>query len=366
MFYVNVTILFFLFIFQPVAFAATQKEKAVIAIREAQHRLMESEALWVEYDQTRRSIGGEKVTASYKNGWKKEWLFLHDYGRSDSKKKRETVSVWRDDCFFQRAGRQCQVSSEFSSTFRDKMFYFYTTGLDAFGHIEEKQLGLKKLTAALGKALPFEIYEPSLLKTLSTHSDFHVRAVAESVDGFSCMVLERSGKEIIWLDQQHLACCRKRQYFQSPNSLIGEIHNRDFQEVSDGIWLPFSQETKRYHWDTGPVELRGQVNYVEENRVTELIVGDVGDDRFEVPLPKKGGYMVDHIRGITYTLHRNGIKAEEAITKAVSDASERLGNAHRAYQIRNKSNNRRLAILANVAVVLLIIALLQLRRQKSL
>jgi hypothetical protein len=213
--------------------------------------------------------------------------------------------------------------------------------------------------------LPFEAYEPSLVKNLRGHEDFQVRPQQETIDGFQCIVLERPGKEVIWLYRARPACCRMRQYYQSSGVLISEISNRDFKEVTAGVWLPNVQDTQRYHWAAGPAELRGKLNYTERNVISELKIGNVEDSRFDIPPTKKGEIVIDHVRDVTYTVHPPGTKASEAIEAAVAEAAERLGKANRAYQMRNSEGQRRLMVLLNASVILAIVAIIQAKRLRS-
>jgi hypothetical protein len=117
--------------------------------------------------------------------------------------------------------------------------------------------------------------------------EYHIRKDLEEVDDSRCHVIERTGKDVIWLDTEHGYNVRRRTLYWPSGALCAEFKASGFTEKAPGIWLPARQVSVAFNRDTAPPAYRGKVMFVLINRLEEARFGDVPDSLFEVPLPKE-------------------------------------------------------------------------------
>ena len=118
-------------------------------------------------------------------------------------------------------------------------------------------------------------------------AEYRLRKDLEEVDGSPCHVMERAGKDVIWLDAEHGYNVRRRTIYWPSGALCAEFKASGFAEKAPGIWLPARQLSVVFNPDTAPPAYRGKVMFVLINRLEEAQFGDVPDSLFEVPLPKE-------------------------------------------------------------------------------
>jgi hypothetical protein len=118
-------------------------------------------------------------------------------------------------------------------------------------------------------------------------SEYRIRNDLEEVDGSPCHVIERVGKDVIWLDAEHGYNVRRRTVYWPTGTLGAELKASGFVEKAPGIWLPARQLSVVFNPDTAPPAYRGKVMFVMINRLEEARFGDVPDSLFEIPLPKE-------------------------------------------------------------------------------
>ena len=126
--------------------------------------------------------------------------------------------------------------------------------------------------------------------------EYIVRKDLEEIDGGQCHVLERKGKDIIWIDAKRGFNVRRRTGIQPSGNILFEFKATGWVEKSKGIWLPRRQLSVAFNFDADPKEDRGKVRFVMTNTLLEARFNDLPDSFFEVPLPK----------GITFQDRRKG------------------------------------------------------------
>jgi hypothetical protein len=237
------------------------------------------------------------------NARKGQWLFNHEKQASLAMNNDppgtmvDTWLCWKDQVCIERMRDRLWILPEPSVT-AYSCFWFTS---DMFLNAQEDLAIRSKDLKAVFRADSYTETNWRLLpRGIEAHgNEFVVRPNSELIDGFSCLVLERAGKDIIWVDPEHGFSVRRRQYFQSPGSLLFEAHHWGFEERTPGIWLPGKESTDIYNLDRDPPQYRGKIKYVRTNTLLEYRSNDVPDSLFEIPKPKKG-YVTDYIRGMDY------------------------------------------------------------------
>jgi hypothetical protein len=125
-------------------------------------------------------------------------------------------------------------------------------------------------------------------------AEYRVRKELEDVDSFPCHVVERPGKDVIWIDEHCGFNFRRRRGFQPSGSILYEGKASSFEEKAPGIWLPQRQIGIAYNPDAAPEPYRGKIMRVVTNTVQEVRFNDLPDDFFEIPQPQ--GVLVHDLR----------------------------------------------------------------------
>jgi hypothetical protein len=117
--------------------------------------------------------------------------------------------------------------------------------------------------------------------------EYRIRKELEEIDGSPCHVVERAGKDVIWLDAEHGFNVRRRTIYWPSGAVCAEFKASGFDEKAPGIWLPNRQVSVAFNPDSAPAAYRGKVMFVLVNRLEEARFGDLTDALFEVLLPKE-------------------------------------------------------------------------------
>lgn len=121
---------------------------------------------------------------------------------------------------------------------------------------------------------------------VKNRAEYRVRKQLEDIDSFPCHVVERAGKDIMWIDDHHGFNVRRRRFFQPSGSIAVEVKASSFEEKAPGIWLPRHQVGIGYNPDAAPEPYRGKIMRVTTNILEESRFNDLPDNFFEVPQPK--------------------------------------------------------------------------------
>jgi hypothetical protein len=108
----------------------------------------------------------------------------------------------------------------------------------------------------------------------------------EDVDGYPCHVVERAGKDTIWIDTAHGFNVRRRRGFQPSGDIAFDFKSSWFKEKAPELWLPERQVSLAYNRDGDPEAYRGRVAFVMINVLREAQFNDVPDSLFEIPVTK--------------------------------------------------------------------------------
>ena len=136
----------------------------------------------------------------------------------------------------------------------------------------------------------------TLPQCLKDHTaEYNVRTELEEVDRYPRHVLERNGKDIIWIDTQHGFNVRRRRVYQPSGAIAFEGKMSGFKERVPGIWLPDRQIAVTFHPADGflnpthELALQGKIFWIVYNTLHEARFNYVPDSLFEVPthLPKE-------------------------------------------------------------------------------
>jgi hypothetical protein len=164
----------------------------------------------------------------------------------------------------------------------------------------ENYASVKTKEAWLGDYIDHPFLPDFLEKHLSKYT---LNPVQEKVDGFPCWVIEYPKMDKIWIDCEHGYIVRKRIYHWGPGQPKKfAIHNKDFREVKQGIWLPSQQIVDKYTsiisedkkiWDKVASRL-----YYETK---EIVIDHVPENIFDVK-PEEGLQIVDSVRDTIYRI----------------------------------------------------------------
>jgi hypothetical protein len=222
------------------------------------------------------------------NARKGPWLFAReeqaDGPRMSNISGRKTWVLWKDGIYTERVSQNARIMDGMQvmadpGSLALQTFYYPGALMrdfvsDTFAVPEEF---FKESEAAL--------VLPRCLK--ADKAEYRIRKDLEEVDGSPCHVIERVGKDVIWLDAEHGYNVRRRTVYWPSGALGAEFKASGFAEKARGIWLPARQVSVAFNPDTAPPAYRGKVMFVLINRLEEARFGDVPDSLFEVPLPKE-------------------------------------------------------------------------------
>jgi hypothetical protein len=203
--------------------------------------------------------------------------------------KHERWMLWTDGHYTERTGQRAYKQDEPAPQIFS--YYWYPFGLsrDLFSDaipISEEAFNDPELSLVL----------PRCLKV--NKGEYIVRKNVEEIDGYQCRVLERSGKDIIWIDAKRGFNVCRRTILQPSGNVLAEFKATGWTEKAKGIWLPKRQLSIAFNFDADPKEYRGKVRFVMTNTLLETRFNDLPDSFFEVPLPK----------GVTFEDRRKGKK----------------------------------------------------------
>lgn len=212
------------------------------------------------------------------------WLFAsEDQSIVDNPAKisgRKTWVLWRNGQYTQRDHDDVTIRPEAPSLEGNlalSVFYYPNTLMRDF---------LSDTFVLPDELLDSEEFGLALPRCLVKHrAEYRVREQLEEVDSFPCHVVERAGKDIIWIDNQHGFNIRRRRGFQPSGSILYEGKLSSFEEKAPGIWLPRRQVGVAFNPDTSPEPCRGKVMRIVTNTLLEARFNDLPDTFFEIPRP---------------------------------------------------------------------------------
>lgn len=122
----------------------------------------------------------------------------------------------------------------------------------------------------------------SLPRCLVKHRDeYRVRKELEEVDEYPCHVVERPGKDTLWIDARRGFNVRRRRVDDEP--IHFESKASSLREKAPGLWLPHRTLGIQYNPESAPRPLRGKMMRIVTNTLLVARFGDVPDTLFTVP-----------------------------------------------------------------------------------
>jgi hypothetical protein len=214
------------------------------------------------------------------NARKGDWLFAHV--RQPTAQRPDTILdhwlLWRDGKFTDRIGGSVQTGNDPKQM---ASYFWYPNSL-----MRDGLVGLLKvpkvayfLDPELSRVLPWCLQ--------ANKAGYQVRKELEDIDGAMCHVVERPGHDVLWIDAKHGFQVRRRTLLQKSGQPLSEFRATDFRERAPGVWLPTRQIAVAYNFDSDPPEYRGRLRFVMTNTLSEARFGELPDDVFAVPEPKK-------------------------------------------------------------------------------
>lgn len=323
-----------------------------------ERRFLEQPSWRVDYTQEREYFNSPKPAVSpyprgdYINARMGQLLYSKRDFHADP---RETSwCVWKDDMCTYLDGRVLELRAELHPHALQDFHYTDSLFIDTYRGYEFVSEHLKELWGADSPSAAFWMGLP---RSIVAHKqDFKVQPQLVSIDGDPCYVLERPGKDIIFVDAAHGFVCRRRIYYQAPGVLLFEKNNSRLGERAPGLWLPQRQVVKRYHASDSPKALRGKLRLIETNTVKRLELGTLNASFFSVPIPEHA-VVVDRIRGLHYTKYPKNAQEREILDDSISLARNDPSDERR---------HRRWVpwILVNAIVLSLLLLAYQVRKRR--
>lgn len=198
------------------------------------------------------------------------------------------------------------------------------------------------------------MYVPTALST----DDYKLMPNLELVDGSECYVVS-SGPDTLWLDPNAGFAVRRRALFRKiepadPGVVKALYIAQNFQDYSDGVWLP--EKTRRIDFadQTFPAQERGKMLGMNQF-LAKWIVNNVPDSQFEIEFP--AGFLIANHDNATEFFAPAG---EDLLDRAISKAGRLPGVIHPG-ESSGARNRVSLLLIANVIAVALLVFLFALR-----
>jgi hypothetical protein len=130
---------------------------------------------------------------------------------------------------------------------------------------------------------PVSPADPYVLKEVASSESYtQVRPRLESVAGRWCHVLERPGKDRLWIDvERGCALMARETHAATTGRLAQRIELGGHREVRPGIWFPMEMTNIRYDHDASGEEKQGRVWKNAKHEVLEVHINDVDDAVFQ-------------------------------------------------------------------------------------
>lgn len=274
-------------------------DEIVAGLEKSQKAWRDQKSWMLRYRHTRTQMNapyprapgkGEYPNPEVTNARKGNWLYIGEVERLLTKDGEvappdqviRNTYIWRDGyCVFRQGGT---VVFRDDATFNLWGFHYYlvNTGLSVW---KDALPDRKDIGHAVGSAEAAESALNDLPRLVRNNkAEYSVRKELELVGGYPCHVVERKGKDVLWLDAEHGFALRRRAVYQPSGSLHYELKADLLAERAPGLWLPEVQTLAVYNPDTvEPAALRGKLWRIVTNTLIETRFNDLPDDFFTVP-----------------------------------------------------------------------------------
>lgn len=286
--------------------------------KKTERLLFESESMLIRYERaesttvTRIPNGGDLMLrewcTAYRNGkWFSEIRFTQPYESKDSVVHGEPHTTVLKDGFVlewtqHNKSAVLDALDLGANTYRD-MVYMRHLSLNYPKYIA-RSLGLEgrmdEIRQRFGRDVDFPLL-PEFLEENESH--YRVLLKPELVDGVECWVVEWPGMDRLWVDPKRGFAVRRRTYAWGLNGPLRlDIVNKDYQEVKEGLWLPFTQiETRYFNPKYRQPGLAGKVRFKAVYKVKSIEFDQLTDAFFDITLPP-GTWVLDVPREFRYVV----------------------------------------------------------------
>ena len=151
---------------------------------------------------------------------------------------------------------------------------------DYYGDLIGAELG--GVDRATARTVPAPTAEPYAIDAI-LRSDLYHPAGTAVVAGEPCVVVERTGRDRVWLaERKGLVVVRREWRWAEGGPLKRRIENQDFREAAPGVWLPWRGRMIVYgHPTTRPGRRVGELT-----AVVRAVETAIADDAFEPQFPR--------------------------------------------------------------------------------
>ena len=212
------------------------------------------------------------------------------------------------------------------------------------------------------KQLPEAVRPLNLPEDMDEFGADYSIAGQDSVDGVTCLLLDKSDKVRFWLDPNQGCAIRRVDRFiagkqRAPGSLQSTVTMSDYRQAQPGLWLPWAIKEQLYYTsERGPSQLVGQPAVQRVLSVESMEFNTLTDEFFQVPLPSDV-LVHDNIQNIQYYNQKAGIPFAKAI--------EFADRKRDIFQAGSRWSSMAMLIVGNLILVCAIAWLLYSRRNRS-
>lgn len=297
-------------------------EDVIDALRQRESTFLSQPSIYLEFVHEREYMTDEKgVNRSYKplqiiEARKGPWLLSKTTPTGGSEPP--SWFSWKDRIGVMRRFDALTIRAEPPPELGQNNHYAYWQGIDFYKGIDAISTVAKTLTdARCISDLTQEFHLPGCI--LADQPEWTTTADSESIDGFSCVVIQNEEKDKIWLDPKLGYACRRREMKDDLGRPVREWQHSDFKEFVPGLWLP-KKQTHIFFFTADSPKLVGTPRLREKNRLVKASFALLQDTLFDVPIPEENGIVIDTIRDVTYELHPHEMSNDELIHRAISKA----------------------------------------------
>ncbi len=125
-------------------------------------------------------------------------------------------------------------------------------------------------------------------------SEFKLRPKLEVVDGAPCHVLERPGRDVLWIDAARGSCLMRREYFREKEGVrLETVVFGSLKSLRPDFWFPTKASLDVYTTPSDPKEIREKVAYHQDFNVESVDVKPLDDSDFKAVQPSPGMMIYD-------------------------------------------------------------------------
>lgn len=300
-------------------------DEIIVALEQTKKGLLENESLSFKCDRLdcqdllHSGFSGGDIPVGWELAWKKDNFYAkRTYFPTEIQKKNKEVFITEEPATLILKNRKLLNWNKGSSKCDIETF----SGLITLNFIKEwtifEFLGynvVEKILTHSGndyqkiceqmKSEPafYSLFFPYLPETLRDHrTNYSIRPNRENIDNHSCWVIEWSGHDIIWIDDNFIV--RKRTLYNPlhKGSIKYVINYLDHKEIKPNVWFPFALSIDVYaNPIVEPQNNWGKIAKQWVFKISEFEMNQVSDNLFDIT-PTLGTLVQDFDRKEMYTI----------------------------------------------------------------